>query len=123
MKPITGKHKLQVCLGGLQMTGLGGVKLLHDTGNVIGSTTPSQPNNSQVWPGTAFIHCADAGVTANASEGSIAMKKQNARKQIGVVKLLPSRGHSVSFSLRVPPLHVEPSSACSVASLSQFPGL
>ena len=45
------------------------------------------------------------------------------KEKTGVVQLLTSRGHPLPFSLSVPPLHVEPISACSVASLSQFPGL
>ena len=44
-------------------------------------------------------------------------------KKSGVVHLAHSRGHCSSFWPSVPPLQVAPSIACSVASLSRFPGL
>ena len=39
-----------------------------------------------------------------------------------VACVLKGRGHCVPFRLSIPPLQVAPSSACSVASLSQSPG-
>ena len=44
------------------------------------------------------------------------------RKAECVVRVLQSRGHCIPFRLTFPPLQVAPSSACSVASLSQSPG-
>ena len=40
----------------------------------------------------------------------------------GVAHLAHTRGHCISFWLSVPPLQVAPSFACSVASLSRYPG-
>ena len=40
----------------------------------------------------------------------------------GVVHLTHTRGHCITFWPSVPPLQVAPSFACSVASLSRFPG-
>ena len=85
------------------------------------------------------LHCIPAAIqmTGKPSRGFLSgandlLKKrcrpwtgegQKARRKTEVVQLLTSRGHPLPFSLSVPPLHVEPSSACSVASLSLFPGL
>ena len=44
------------------------------------------------------------------------------RKTDCVVRVLQSRGHCIPFRPTIPPLQVAPSSACSVASLSQSPG-
>ena len=44
------------------------------------------------------------------------------KKKGGVAHLAHSRGHCITFWPSVPPLQVAPSFACSVASLSRFPG-
>ena len=70
--------------------------------------------------------CVFVCVRVLASNAKKHLEEGSEREQeekAGVVWLLPSRGHLVPFSLSIPPLHVEPSSACSVASLSQSPGL
>ena len=43
-------------------------------------------------------------------------------KKGGVTHLAHTRGHCITFWPSVPPLQVAPSFACSVASLSRFPG-
>ena len=48
--------------------------------------------------------------------------KYTYKNKDAVAHLVHSRGHCISFWLSVPPLQVAPRFACSVASLSRYPG-
>ena len=65
-----------------------------------------------VWVKGSSAHSEYLGKRAQSSK----------RKTDCVVRVLQSRGHCIPFRPTIPPLQVAPSSACSVASLSQSPG-
>ena len=50
------------------------------------------------------------------------LRQEGAQKMSGVARVLQGRGHRIPFWLTVPPLQVVPSFACSVSSLSRYPG-
>ncbi len=66
-----------------------------------------------VWPSAIIVARV---LTLLLSQGRAVWKKG------GVTHLAHTRGHCITFWPSVPPLQVAPSFACSVASLSRFPG-